>query len=349
MGTPLSQEQRVWLKGLGALVGDSPPKPIEEPPAKGRKSAPRGAEDDAAPAAGPDGEPLLTGVRPFDIGGSVGQGGKNAEDDVRQVQIALNRQGAKVEPDGKIGPRTIQAIKAFQKKIGIAYPDGLIEVGKRTATALAGGGRGGGESYAGGESGKYASGNASGGSGKYAGGSAGGGSGKYAGGSAGGGSGKYAGGGGSGNYAGSGGSGYGAGGAGEYGAGGYGGTAGGGGKYQGGSGDDGEYGNSGAAGGAGGTEDHNVVGERNDGVPIEDQNVVGERNDGVPIEDQNVVGERNDGVPIEDQNVVGERNDGVPIEDRNVVGERNDGVPIEDRNVVGEREGGPPAGLEGEN
>ena len=174
--------------------------------------------DDAPESAESDEEPLLTGVRPFDIGGSVGQGGKNAPDDVAQVQIALNRKGAKLEIDGKIGGQTIGAIKVFQKQIGIAYPDGLVEVGKKTATALAssgsganyGGGGNGGSQYAGGGAGQYGGG----GTGKYAGGS----TGKYSGGGNSGGSGQY-GNGGSGQYGNSGSGQYGNGGTGQYGGG----------------------------------------------------------------------------------------------------------------------------------
>src|SRR5690349_17507787 len=90
------------------------------------------SSESSSESSAPEGEPLLTGVRPFDISGSVGQGGKNAPDDVQQVQIALNRKGARLDTDGKIGPKTIQAIKAFQKTLGMPYPDGLVEVGKKT-------------------------------------------------------------------------------------------------------------------------------------------------------------------------------------------------------------------------
>ena len=88
-------------------------------------------------------EPLVDMTRPFEISGSVGQGGKNVEDDVQQVQTALNRHGAGVDIDGKVGPKTIQAIKALQSKIGLRYPDGLVEVGGKTATELARRGGGG--------------------------------------------------------------------------------------------------------------------------------------------------------------------------------------------------------------
>ncbi|HTF87660.1 MAG TPA: peptidoglycan-binding domain-containing protein [Planctomycetota bacterium] len=227
-----------------------------------------GGEDlqDARRPIEPEDEPKLTGVRPFDISGSVGQGGKNAEDDVQQVQTALNRKGASLNVDGKIGSRTIQAIRDFQKKIGIAYPDGLVEVGKRTATALAGngsaaqyagnnsggsygggsngGGYGdnkGGNSYGGNKGGSSYGGNKGGSS--YGGGNQGGGA--YGGGSNGGGT--Y-GGGSSGNYGGNSGGNYG---------GSKGGSTYGGGQYSGGGntgygGSGADYGYSGSSGGAAG-------------------------------------------------------------------------------------------------
>ena len=112
-------------------------------PGSGPGAAPgAGGAPGGAPGAG---DPPLSGVRPFEISDSVGQGGKNLPDDVQQVQTSLNRHGAKVDVDGKAGPKTVQAIKAFQQQNGIP-PDGLVEVGKRTAKALggSGGGRGGG-------------------------------------------------------------------------------------------------------------------------------------------------------------------------------------------------------------
>ena len=105
--------------------------------------APGGGGAPSAGGAAGDAGPPLTGVRPFEISDSVGQGGKNLPDDVSQVQAALNRNGAKLNADGKSGPQTVQAIKVFQQKIGVP-PDGLVEVGRRTAKALAGQGGGGG-------------------------------------------------------------------------------------------------------------------------------------------------------------------------------------------------------------
>ena len=177
-----------------------------------------GSTDESEPTTPSDAneEPLLTGVRPFEIGDSVGQGGKNEQEDVQQVQIALNRKGAKLDVDGKIGSGTVRAIKAYQQRIGIAYPDGLVEVGKKTATALAGSGSG----YGGGDKGGGGYGGGGKGGGAYGGGKGGGG---YGGGKGGGG---YGGGKGGGGYGGDkGGGGYG----GDKGGGGYGGDKGGGG------------------------------------------------------------------------------------------------------------------------
>jgi peptidoglycan hydrolase-like protein with peptidoglycan-binding domain len=236
-------------------------------------SADESGLEDARRPSEPEEEPLLTGVRPFDISGSVGQGGKNAQDDVQQVQIALNRKGARLEVDGKIGPKTIQAIRDFQKKIGLPHVDGLVEVGKKTAAALAGSGSGaqyapsGGGNYGGGSK-PYGGGGGSGGN--YGGGktySGGGGGGNYGSG----GSKPYGGGGSSGgNYSGGGKTYGGGGGGGNYGGGGkpYGGT--GGGDYSGG-GDSGyrktseTYGTSG--GGAGAADNvRGQAGESTDGI-----------------------------------------------------------------------------------
>jgi hypothetical protein len=71
---------------------------------------------------------------------SVGRKGKNWGEDVRAVQTALNRvSDAGLPINGKADDKTIGAIIAFQKKIGIANPDGLVEVGGLTAQKLAGG------------------------------------------------------------------------------------------------------------------------------------------------------------------------------------------------------------------
>ncbi len=114
----------------------------------GRKLVPVGdvPPDEAEPEEGapsqPDTEPLVNMVRPFEIAGSVGRGGKNHEDDVQQVQTALNRRlGAGLDVDGKCGPGTIKAIMEFQKALGQNRPDGLVEPRRGTARALAGTGR----------------------------------------------------------------------------------------------------------------------------------------------------------------------------------------------------------------
>src|SRR5689334_2612593 len=74
--------------------------------------------------------------------GSVGAGGRNDEDDVRLVQSLLNRSLTSVEPllkvDGKIGPRTLQAIERFQRvKLGRRSPDRRVDPGGATFSMLA--------------------------------------------------------------------------------------------------------------------------------------------------------------------------------------------------------------------
>jgi peptidoglycan hydrolase-like protein with peptidoglycan-binding domain len=79
---------------------------------------------------------------PFDIGATVGKGGKNLDDDVRAVQVALNRRiGAGLNVDGLCGPKLIKAIIEFQKALGQSRPDGRVDPGRGTARALAGSGK----------------------------------------------------------------------------------------------------------------------------------------------------------------------------------------------------------------
>src|SRR5262249_9989354 len=96
--------------------------------------------------ARPDGPLPMDVGEPRSVNGSiplidsVGRNGKNWGEDVRAVQTALNRvSDAGLPINGKADNKTIGAIVAFQKKIGIANPDGLVEVGGQTAQKLAGG------------------------------------------------------------------------------------------------------------------------------------------------------------------------------------------------------------------
>ena len=79
-----------------------------------------------------------------DIGGSVGQGGKNDFGDVRTVQTLLNSRIdtldlPRLDEDGLIGVDTIGAIRKFQADVmGDATPDGRIDVGGPTWKALQG-------------------------------------------------------------------------------------------------------------------------------------------------------------------------------------------------------------------
>jgi peptidoglycan hydrolase-like protein with peptidoglycan-binding domain len=79
------------------------------------------------------------------ITASVGRRGANRSADVRLVQALLNKNTAPPIPvDGLIGGRTLAAIEAYQRKLGMAKPDGLIEPGGKTITALTGGSGGAG-------------------------------------------------------------------------------------------------------------------------------------------------------------------------------------------------------------
>ncbi|HOW75032.1 MAG TPA: peptidoglycan-binding domain-containing protein [Candidatus Competibacteraceae bacterium] len=78
------------------------------------------------------------------ITGSVGQGGTNRYEDVRVVQGALNRfpdaaggPNPKLDTDGRVGSRTIGAIKKFQGFFFRSHiPDGRVDVGKRSHRKL---------------------------------------------------------------------------------------------------------------------------------------------------------------------------------------------------------------------
>ena len=62
------------------------------------------------------------------------RGGQNAAGDVKAVQKALG-----ITADGLVGPQTIAAIAAFQKKMGMAAPDGRVDKGGATERALSSG------------------------------------------------------------------------------------------------------------------------------------------------------------------------------------------------------------------
>lgn len=76
---------------------------------------------------------------------SVGRGGRNELTDVMVLQILLklNRERfpdpkpAPLDPDGRIGPKTIEAIELFETKVlQTATSDGLVAPGDATVTAL---------------------------------------------------------------------------------------------------------------------------------------------------------------------------------------------------------------------
>lgn len=77
------------------------------------------------------------------IASSVGASGVNARQDVLQVQRLLNARragrGERLKEDGLIGPKTIAAIEQLQRDhLRLTRPDGLVEPGRRTWSALSG-------------------------------------------------------------------------------------------------------------------------------------------------------------------------------------------------------------------
>jgi hypothetical protein len=107
---------------------DEPDQADAGSPEEGEAAGPSAAKDAAPPAM----------TRPFEVGAAVGRGGKNLEEDVKMVQIALNRRaGAGLDVDGRCGKDMIDAIIEFQRALGQSKPDGRVEPGRGTARALA--------------------------------------------------------------------------------------------------------------------------------------------------------------------------------------------------------------------
>ncbi len=73
-----------------------------------------------------------------EIKGSVGQGGKNDEGDAIIVQTLLKKAGLQIVVDGDVGPKTITAIRAYQKK-AFGWDDGKVDPGGKTFGSLVAG------------------------------------------------------------------------------------------------------------------------------------------------------------------------------------------------------------------
>lgn len=74
-----------------------------------------------------------------EITGSVGKKGDNKVEDVKIVQELFNKLGNNFKGSGKCGPKTIMAIRKYQRGLGFSKPDGRIDPGGRTWQALSGG------------------------------------------------------------------------------------------------------------------------------------------------------------------------------------------------------------------
>jgi len=98
--------------------------------------------EDSPEGSGKAAEPPTGMARPFEISAAVGRGGKNLEEDVQAVQVALNRRaGAGLKVDGRCGSGTIEAIVEFQRALGQSKPDGRVDPKRGTARALAASGK----------------------------------------------------------------------------------------------------------------------------------------------------------------------------------------------------------------
>src|SRR5882724_742745 len=123
-------------------TGSGKPGKPGKPAQAGSTATPEAAKEEAEETPAKETEesgPKVDATRPFELSATVGRGGKNKPEDVQAVQVELNRRArAGLVVDGKCGPKTIAAITAFQKTLGMRNPDGLIEPGKTTASALSG-------------------------------------------------------------------------------------------------------------------------------------------------------------------------------------------------------------------
>jgi lysozyme family protein len=141
-----------WAEAEVARLGQVTPEPGDDvvppvgppaPPNKGKGGQPEPKPDEPKPSK-----------TPLAISAAVGQGGRNKPADVEAVQAKLNSVGNYgLKVDGKIGPKTIGAIKDFQKKNGMSSPDGRIDPkgftertlnGEKVAPPQGGGGAAGG-------------------------------------------------------------------------------------------------------------------------------------------------------------------------------------------------------------
>jgi hypothetical protein len=114
--------------------------PDAAPPPKAPPGPAAKVAQDVATKAGAAGaaKAQAAGNGPLGLSGSVGQGGKNNPADVTAVQNALNAKvKAGLTANGKVDSKTIEAIRNFQKAMGMHKQDGRVDVNRGTARALA--------------------------------------------------------------------------------------------------------------------------------------------------------------------------------------------------------------------
>src|SRR5262249_54277832 len=142
MENPAPGLARKWQDAVKHFTGKKLPIKVgnesceEDEPVQAAHKPGKSAQPEAGPslnAINPDLKHSGAAPKPapgagFSISAPVGRGGKNNSQDVVTVQNALNAKAkAGLKVDGKCGPKTIGAIEAFQKTIGMTRPDGRID------------------------------------------------------------------------------------------------------------------------------------------------------------------------------------------------------------------------------
>ena len=98
-----------WLKKYGKTMDD----------ARRDVAALMSGKEEPAPTPAPASKGNAIGLRTLSSG-SKGE-------DVKALQILLTGRGVSTDPDGSFGPKTLNAVKTYQKKVGLDA-DGIVGV-----------------------------------------------------------------------------------------------------------------------------------------------------------------------------------------------------------------------------